>query len=178
VAMAQKDFETASRLLTDPGSRPATRRHHIRDRVLRAHCSGHLGRPDAGPLLLQGVDLAEGEDLLQCILEDLNGLPAVVLGTLTTKPGPFTQQLVSAMDRSPAFVAHSPGPARGLPDPLRPQEVKVLRYLGSRLTQREIAAELYISINTMKTHVKAIYRKLDVGTRRDAVERGRHYGLT
>ena len=178
VAIAGKDFETASRLLTDPGFPPVTRRHHIRDRILRAQCSGHLRRPDAGPLLLDGVDLAEIEDLLQCVLEDLSGMPAVVLGALTARPGAFTQQLVSTLDRSPTLVAPAARPARALPDPLRPQELKVLRYLGSRLTQQEIAAELYISINTMKTHVKAIYRRLDVGTRRDAVERGRQLGLT
>jgi LuxR family maltose regulon positive regulatory protein len=178
VAMARRDFEAAARLLADPRFPPVTRRQQIRDRVLRAQCSGQLGRPDAGPLLLEGVDLAEREDLLQCVLEDLNGMPAVVLGALTGRPGAFTQQIVSTADRSPALVTRAAGPARALPEPLRPQELKVLRYLGTRLTQGEIAADLYISINTMKTHVKAIYRKLDVGTRRDAVERGRHFGLT
>jgi LuxR family maltose regulon positive regulatory protein len=178
VAVARKDFETASSLLVDPEFPPVTRRHHIHDRVLRAQCSGQLGRPDASSLLLEGVDLAEGEELLECVLEDLHGMPAVVLGALTGRPGAFTQQVVRTMDRSPTFVAQAARPTQTLPDPLRPQELKVLRYLGSRLTQREIAAELYISINTMKTHVKAIYRKLNVGTRRDAVDQGRHFGLT
>jgi LuxR family maltose regulon positive regulatory protein len=178
VLMARKDFETASSLLVDPEFPPVTRRHDIHDRILRAQCSSHLGGPDASSLLLEGVDLAEGEELLQCVLEDLSGMPAVMQGALTAKPGPFTQQILRTMARAPAFVAQAAGPTRALPDPLRPQEVKVLRYLGTRLTQAEIAAELYISINTMKTHVKAIYRKLDVGTRRDAVERGRQFGLT
>jgi LuxR family maltose regulon positive regulatory protein len=178
VAMARRDFETASCRLVDAEFPPVTRRHHIHDRILRAHCSGRLGRHDAGPLLLEGVDLAEGEELLQCVLEDLKGIPAVTLSALTARPGAFTQQIIRTIERSPAFVAQAAGPRRALPDPLRPQELKVLRYLASRLTQREIAAELYISINTMKTHVKAIYRKLDVGTRREAVERGRQFGLT
>ena len=178
VAMARKDFESASSLLIDPEFPPVTRRHHVHDLILRAQCSSHLGRPDASSLLLEGVELAEGEDLLQCVMEDISGLPAVLQGALTAKPGHFTQQIVRTMDRAPALVTRATGPARALPDPLRPQELKVLRYLGSRLTQQEIAAELYISINTMKTHVKSIYRKLDVGTRRDAVERGRHLGLT
>jgi LuxR family transcriptional regulator, maltose regulon positive regulatory protein len=128
-------------------------------------------------IVLEAVDLAEREDLLECVLDDLRELPAVVLGALAAKPRAFTQKIVHTLDRHPASVARTAEPRRALPDPLRPQELKVLRYLGSRLTQREIAAELYISINTMKTHVKAIYRKLDVGTRRDAIERGRHLGL-
>ena len=45
----------------------------------------------------------------------------------------------------------------------------MLRYLPSRLSNREIGAELYVSLNTVKSHVKAIYRKLDVDCRDDAV---------
>lgn len=178
VAMARQDFQTAWNLLADPDFPPITRRHHIRDRILRARCSAHLNRPDAGALLLEGVELAEAEDLLQCVLEELSGMPATVLGVLGRRPGAFAQRLVRAIDRTPTSAGNPTGPKQALPDPLRPQELKVLRYLGSHLTQREIASELYISINTMKTHVKAIYRKLDVATRREAVERGRQFGLT
>jgi len=49
----------------------------------------------------------------------------------------------------------------------------VLSYLPTMLTTAEIAAELYVSVNTVKTHLKSIYRKLDVARRRDAVHRAR-----
>ncbi len=49
----------------------------------------------------------------------------------------------------------------------------MLRYLCSRLTYEEIAAGLYVSLNTLKSHVKSIYRKLDVASRAQAVEVGR-----
>ena len=52
-----------------------------------------------------------------------------------------------------------------------PREVEVIRYLGTRLTLTEIAAELYISENTVKTHVRHIYQKLDVQQRGRAAER-------
>jgi LuxR family maltose regulon positive regulatory protein len=45
------------------------------------------------------------------------------------------------------------------------------------LTNAEIAAALYISVNTLKSHVKAIYRKLAVSSRADAVEAGRNLRL-
>ena len=45
------------------------------------------------------------------------------------------------------------------------------------MSNQEIASELFVSVNTLKTHLKQIYRKLDVASRRDAVERGRAMGL-
>ncbi len=57
------------------------------------------------------------------------------------------------------------------------RELAVLRYLPSRLSQREIATELYVSLNTVKTHCKAIYRKLGVDGRTAAVHAARHHGL-
>ncbi|MEV0270377.1 LuxR C-terminal-related transcriptional regulator [Hamadaea sp. NPDC050747] len=60
---------------------------------------------------------------------------------------------------------------------LTDRELAVLRYLPSLLTVRDVAAELSVSQNTVKTHVRSIYRKLSVGTRRDAVGRARRLGL-
>lgn len=65
----------------------------------------------------------------------------------------------------------------GLVDDLTDRELSVLRYLPSRLSQREIAAELYVSLNTVKTHCKAIYRKLGVDGRKPAVQAAREHNL-
>jgi LuxR family maltose regulon positive regulatory protein len=62
-------------------------------------------------------------------------------------------------------------------EPLTAREVSVLRLLGGTLSLREIGQELYVSSNTVKTHTQAIYRKLGVSTRRDAVQQGRHRGI-
>ena len=53
----------------------------------------------------------------------------------------------------------------------------MLRLLASRLSRREIGRELYVSLNTVKSHTRAIYRKLGVRTRREAVQRGREFAL-
>ena len=63
------------------------------------------------------------------------------------------------------------------PESLTAREVAVLRLLGGTLSLREIGQELYVSSNTIKTHTQAIYRKLGVSTRHDAVQRGRHRGI-
>ena len=63
-----------------------------------------------------------------------------------------------------------------LADPLTEREVAVLRLLQGTLSLREIGQELHLSANTIKTHAQAIYRKLGVSTRHDAVVRGREVG--
>jgi LuxR family transcriptional regulator, maltose regulon positive regulatory protein len=67
---------------------------------------------------------------------------------------------------------------QGLADPLSDRELTVLRYLASRLTCTEIARELYLSVNTVRSHVKAIYRKLGVNKRADAVGRAHALGVS
>jgi LuxR family maltose regulon positive regulatory protein len=76
--------------------------------------------------------------------------------------------------RAAAARAATPAP---LVVPLSEREQVVLRYLSSRLSAGEIADELYVSLNTVKTHIKSIYRKLDTNRRWDAVKRARQLQL-
>lgn len=69
------------------------------------------------------------------------------------------------------------GVAAPLPEPLTERELTILRYLQSILSNVEIAAELSLSVNTVKTHVRNIYRKLDASRRREAVRRARELHL-
>jgi LuxR family maltose regulon positive regulatory protein len=70
-----------------------------------------------------------------------------------------------------------PGPAPGPDESLTDRELTVLRYLQSILSTAEIAAELHVSVNTVKTHLRNIYRKLDTTRRREAVRRARELRL-
>jgi LuxR family maltose regulon positive regulatory protein len=60
---------------------------------------------------------------------------------------------------------------------LTAKELEVLRLLATRLSRREIGQRLYVSLNTVKTHQRALYRKLGVECRAAAVARGRELGL-
>jgi LuxR family transcriptional regulator, maltose regulon positive regulatory protein len=62
-------------------------------------------------------------------------------------------------------------------EPLTESETRVLRYLPTHMGAPEIAAELYLSTNTVKTHLRHLYRKLGVHSRREAVQRARAIGL-
>jgi LuxR family maltose regulon positive regulatory protein len=68
-------------------------------------------------------------------------------------------------------------PAAALVEPITGRELSVLRLLPTSLTPREIAAELYLSLNTIKTHTRALYRKLGVQSRHAAIEEGRRRHL-
>ena len=85
-------------------------------------------------------------------------------------------ELMMRLERRLA-VEPQAAPTSGTGEPLSDAELAVLRLLRSDLSQREIGAELFISLNTVKTHARNIYRKLAVATRADAVSRARDLEL-
>ena len=62
-------------------------------------------------------------------------------------------------------------------EPLRPRELEVLQLIATGISNPEIAERLYISVNTVKTHITHIFRKLDVSRRTQAVARARELGI-
>jgi LuxR family maltose regulon positive regulatory protein len=96
--------------------------------------------------------------------------------TLETLPEPLPLAVRLVEDAEHQFRL-APGLAGSFPEELSGRELAVLRLFPSDLSQREIGGELYISLNTVKTHTKNILRKLDANSRREAVERARNLGL-
>jgi LuxR family maltose regulon positive regulatory protein len=76
-----------------------------------------------------------------------------------------------------ATPAPPPGEADTLREPLTESELRVLRYLPTNLSRREIANELYVTEHTVKAHTGHLYAKLGVHRRSEAVERARALGL-
>ncbi len=87
----------------------------------------------------------------------------------------LAEQVLDALD--PRAAKQSPSGGMLVLDPLSERELTVLRYLPTRLSKPEIASELFVSVNTVKTHVKNIYRKLGVTGRSQAVRRARRLRL-
>ena len=71
------------------------------------------------------------------------------------------------------MLAHRPDDLEAVRDPLTDRERTVLAFLPSQRSSVEIAQDLAVSLNTIKTHQRAIYHKLGVGSRREAVARAR-----
>ena len=69
------------------------------------------------------------------------------------------------------------GGGRGLREPLTQAETRVLRYLPTNLTMPELADELSLSVNTVRSHMRHLYDKLGVHRRHEAVEQARALGL-
>ena len=88
--------------------------------------------------------------------------------------GPHLQELRDALTTGAAPPGRR---AVGLVDPLSGRELDVLRLLRSDLSGPDIARELTVSLNTMRTHTKNVYMKLGVNTRREAVRRADELGL-
>jgi LuxR family maltose regulon positive regulatory protein len=87
--------------------------------------------------------------------------------------------LVAPLDgsRPPRQVTEGAAAGGIAPEPLTNRELQVLCRLGQLATTSEIAADLFVSANTVKTHVKSLFLKLAVNRRADAVRRGRELGL-
>ena len=86
-------------------------------------------------------------------------------------------QLLAAPDKINATPDSGETVALGLIDPLSARELDVLRLLGTDLGGPEIARQLFVSLNTFRTHTKNIYAKLGVNNRREAVRRASELAL-
>lgn len=85
--------------------------------------------------------------------------------------------LLASAARNAGLAADSRNESFVVGEELTPKELEVLRLLATRLSRREIGERLYVSLNTVKTHQRAIYRKLGVEHRGAAVSRARELGL-
>jgi LuxR family maltose regulon positive regulatory protein len=145
--------------------------------LLHAVASHALDTPDqVAASLAQAIDLAEPEEHRRVFLDA--GAPAHALlaryRDWVDASWPLLDELAQA-SLEPAPTAVSPMPV--LIETLSERERAVLRYLPTMLTFIEIGSELYISVNTTKSHVRSIYRKLGVVGRRDAVRRAQQLHL-
>ena len=136
-----------------------------------------LGDPDAvGPALERALDLAEADQvLLPLLASPASGRPERQ-DRHPAAPAASISQVVE-------LLAQANGPAAPPGEPALPcealtrSEARVLRYLPTNLSTPEIAAELYLSTNTVKTHQRHLYQKLGASSRTEAVERARALGL-
>jgi LuxR family transcriptional regulator, maltose regulon positive regulatory protein len=81
------------------------------------------------------------------------------------------------LERATTSIKAAVEPQQSPGDPLSQRELQVLQLLDSELTGPEIARELYVTLNTLRTHTKRIFNKLDVTTRAAAVRRAHERGL-
>lgn len=102
----------------------------------------------------------------------------LVEGRIPTLPRLSSSQAAFPPERRPEWPLRAGGPiSQPLVDPLTNREIDILDLLAQRLQNKEIAAKLFISSQTVKKHLNNIYRKLSVNGRRQAVEKARTLGI-
>ena len=159
------------------GSAPALapRWARVEALLLGAAARDRLGdRPAAEESLEAALDAAEPEGLM---------LPFMLWPSrelLERHPRHRTAHATligSILDTLAGRAAPQGRPGAPLHDELSHAELRVVRYLPSNMTASEIASELVVSTNTVRTHMRHIYAKLDAHSRSEAVARARELGL-
>jgi LuxR family maltose regulon positive regulatory protein len=175
---ADTTFHDATRLLERllPAAEDGARRGSVIE-VLVLQALAHQARRDVPAALAplrRALTLAEPEGSVRVFVDE--GAPmAALLRALGGQGGAPSQvrQLLAVLEEPGGKAPGRPG----LVDPLSARELDVLRLLGSDLDGPAIARELFVSLNTVRTHTKAVYAKLGVNNRRAAVRRAEELDL-
>jgi LuxR family maltose regulon positive regulatory protein len=146
-------------------------------RVIDAIAHDSLNEPDsAKDSLERALDLAEPPGFRNAFLRYRAPVRSLLRRHVRsgTRHRAFAGELLDALQDGAPADRPSGGP---LLEPLSERELAVLRYLPTMMSNGEIASEMFVSPNTVKTHLKHVYRKLDVTDRRGAVRRARELRL-
>ena len=144
------------------------------ERLLLGARIAYLSGLDVDRELDRAIDLGRMQNFGLTLVGGDHEISAMVVDRLRRSPrDTFTDGALVMVDRLLPGATVPPATT----ELLSKREQRVLRYLPTRLTTREIASELYISMNTLKSHLKSIYRKLDASSRGDAVARAKSLGL-
>jgi LuxR family transcriptional regulator, maltose regulon positive regulatory protein len=187
--LREYELLTFARLLLATGR--ATDAIALLDRILAAADSGHRGgdaiealallavahdatgdTPHALAALEEALTRAAAEGFVRVFLDAGAPMHVLLKAAVRRSRAPDQAAAVLAADGAPARMA-----PQGLVDELSSRELDVLRLLRSDLSGPEIAAELGVSINTVRTHTKNIFMKLGVNSRRAALRRATELGL-
>jgi LuxR family maltose regulon positive regulatory protein len=175
IALAHKDVRRAGQLLA---TRPVTRVHTAATVeadlliALIADGRGHAGR--AGELLSDALHLAGREKIRRPFLVHADGRLDDLLHRL--RPAHPEDDHVTFLEELRAGIRATRKTSTAA-DVISEREADVLLFLPTMLSAAEIATNLGISVNTVKAHMRAIYRKLGVTRRSDAVAHARDIGL-
>jgi LuxR family maltose regulon positive regulatory protein len=134
----------------------------------------------ASQSLSEALTLGQAKGFRRLFLDEGARMAHLLQSSLSTLPSRALSLFASTLLHSFATEAISPLSTTSSTiqvEPLSPQEMRVLRLLVNGLSNADIAQELIVSTNTVKTHVKSIYRKLNITSRGDAREVARELKL-
>jgi LuxR family maltose regulon positive regulatory protein len=139
-----------------------------------------IGENDQALLTLErSLALGEPDRILRNFIDVRESLQQLLRVEAVQKKDPgYVREIMAAIAKETGAREDGGVPIQsGLQDPLSERELQVLRLLNTSQSRPEIAQHLFISINTVRTHLKSIYSKLGVKSRLEAVQRGQELGL-
>jgi LuxR family maltose regulon positive regulatory protein len=175
--LAEQNVEAARAILEELTTSSTTPRAVVEDSLLDARVALARSGENMSAKLQRILALGRSGRFIRTIADEGPALAAAVAHALRHQPADdYSDALAPVLERAIAAA-----PAQNMPlfagVTLSERELTVLRYLATRLTTREIAAELYVSMNTLRTHTKSIYRKLGAESRAGAADAARTAGI-
>jgi LuxR family transcriptional regulator, maltose regulon positive regulatory protein len=171
IALAAGDHHAAQEHLQSPSLGDLTPRRALTRQILLAAAAIERGDPIAAGTVGSALEAARHGGFLNAVVTTAPEVTSYLIEHSTQlRPDPFMEQLVGAALEVRAAQPHASRSRRMLIEPLTAAETGILKLLPTS-TYLQIAATLYISRNTVKTHLRSIYQKLGVNSRAEAIER-------
>ncbi|MCP5099672.1 MAG: hypothetical protein GY943_29310 [Chloroflexi bacterium] len=128
--------------------------------------------------LKRAISLAEPEGYVRIFMED-SAIMQPLLQQLAHQgiATAYVNQLLSALENENKSATTEPSLPEPLEEPLSDREIEVLRLMETDLRAPEIADQIFVSVHTVRSHIKSIYRKLNVHSRYEAVAKAQELAL-
>jgi LuxR family maltose regulon positive regulatory protein len=175
--LAEGDFTAALETAAPVMSGPGTLAERAGALLIAGVAQRRLGEGQAATGLVEAaLGLAEPDAAYRVFLDGGAAVRSAitVLVPPTSRYAGFAGRVLERFDTQGSRLASVSGAADVR---LTDSERAVLCFLPSHMTNEEISQALFLSVNTVKTHLRSAYRKLGVGSRREAIARGRRLGL-
>ena len=175
--LADHRLEETQAVLDELASSSSTARDALECGLLDARAAAEQNRDDLKTTAARVLQLARSAGFLRSLADEGPEVAAALADALRYQAADaYSDQLAPILEQA---IAAAPARKVVLSGGvvLSERELTVLKYLATRLTTREIAAELYVSMNTLRTHTKSIYRKLGVESRAEAAAAARTAGI-
>jgi len=171
IALASGDHHAAQELLQPPSLGDFTPRRALTRQLLMAAAAIVRGDPLAAGILGGALEAARHGGFLNTVVTTAPQVTSYLVEHSTQlRPDPFMEQLIGAALEVRAAQPDASPARRMLIQPLTATETRILKLLPTS-TYLRIGATLYVSRNTVKTHLRSIYQKLGVTSRAEAIER-------